>query len=244
MNMTRITSCARSMADSLFSILAAPRCRLCRAPLFGHVNPFFCPACASRVEWIGKGACRGCGYPSGPHASHDGECQRCRGRRLRLTAAAAVARYRSGARELVLGLKFRRETELARPIAGLMAERMRGAAFPPIDLVLPVSLHPERRRTRGFDQAQLLARHIAGATGLKTASGLVERTRHTTPQAALRREARLLNMEGAFRASPELSGKSVLLVDDVMTTGATMAECAKACREAGARRVSALVFAR
>ena len=229
----------------LLASLAPPRCRLCRAPLFGHANPFLCSACSSGIDWIGEGACRGCGYPAGPHAAHGAECQRCRGKKLRLTAAAAVARYRAGSRALVLSLKFRGETEIARSMAGLMAERLRAASFfPALDCIVPVALHPARRRGRGFDQAALLSRHLAAITGLPCAEGLLQRTRHTTPQSSLHREARIRNMEGAFRASPEISGKSVVLVDDVMTTGATMAECAKSCRDAGARRVSALVFAR
>lgn len=239
-----ISSLVRSAAGCLLSSLAPPRCRLCHASLFDHLNPFLCPECVATIEWIGPGACRGCGYPAGPHASHDNSCQRCRGKELRLTAAAAVARYSSGARERVKSLKFRGETEVARPIAGLMAERLRAVEFPRIDILVPVALHPARKRDRGFDQARLLVDRLAGLTGLPAGAGLLERTRPTTPQATLRREARLRNMEGAFRAGASVAGKSVLLIDDVMTTGATISECARACRDAGARRVSALVFAR
>ena len=239
-----LTGMVRTGLRQLFSCLAPPRCRLCRAPLLDHDNAFLCPDCATKCEWIGEGACRGCGYPAGPHASHGDECRRCRGNKLRLTAAAAVARYHSGAKELVLGLKFRGETELARPMAGLMAARLRAVAFPGVDIILPVALHSARRRGRGFDQAEMLAHFLALHTHIPTASRLLWRVRHTSPQTTLRREARLHNMSGAFRASPQLIGLNILLVDDVMTTGATMASCAEVCREAGARRVYGLVFAR
>ena len=233
------------LAEAAFACLTPPRCRACHAALFGRKNPFLCRSCAESVFWIGPGACRGCGFPSGPHAIHGRDCFRCGGNRLNLTGAISVARYRGGARGLVLSFKFGGETELAAPLAGLMAERLRHAEFAgSFDLILPVALHPARRRLRGFDQAQLLAENIARSCGVPTADGVLRRTQHTRPQATLRREARLENMAGAFAVDGGLEGKRVLLVDDVMTTGATMAECARACREAGARRVYALTFAR
>lgn len=244
MKTKRVRKIVGGVWATLLSSLAPPRCRLCQKPLFNHANPFLCPDCAASLEWIGKGACRGCGFPAGPHASHAGNCFRCRGKRLNLTAAAAVVRYRGGARSLVLALKFRGETEIARPIARLMAERLKTAEFGKIDVLLPVSLHPSRRRARGFDQADLLCRFLGASTGLPVERRLLRRTRLTRPQSTLRREDRLENMRGAFQASPATAGRSVLLVDDVMTTGATMAECSRALREAGASRVYALVFAR
>lgn len=231
--------------DGAFSCLAPPRCRSCRAPLLGHDNPYLCPACAAAVEWIGDGACRGCGFPAGPHAAHAENCLRCRDKKLNLTAAVAVARYRHGARNLVRSFKYGGETELARPLAALMAERLRAADFfSGVDMVVPVALHPKRRRERGFDQARMLAEPVATLVGLPCRPGVVKRVRHTTPQAALHRAQRLENMKGAFTADESLKGRRVVLVDDVMTTGATMADCARACREAGATRMYALLFAR
>lgn len=229
-----------------FSCLAPSRCRSCRKPLFDHDNPYLCPACAAAVDWIGDGACRGCGFPAGPYAAHTDRCLRCRDKKLNLTAAVAVARYRHGARNLVRLFKYGGETELARPLAGLMAERLRGADFfGDMDMIVPVALHPKRRRTRGFDQAKILAGLVAARVGLPCRAGVVKRVRHTTPQAALHRTERLENMKGAFTADENvLKGRRVALVDDVMTTGATMADCARACRAAGATRVYAVLFAR
>lgn len=236
---------AGRLFNAVLSHFAPPRCRCCHAPLFSHRNPYLCSDCVGALPWIGPGACPGCGYPAGPHAIHADGCFRCRGGRLNLTGAASVARYRAGARSLVLAFKFGGETELAAPIAALMGERLRGADFAgKLDLVLPVALHPAKRRQRGFDQAGLLADRVARHVGLPCRSDLMRRAIHTKPQATLQREARLENMTGAFTASGEVEGKRLLLVDDVMTTGATMAECARACRDAGARRVYALTFAR
>lgn len=241
---SRIRSGLAALCDAAASLLAPPRCRFCHKALYNHWRPFLCADCLASLPWIDNRACRGCGYPAGPHAQHGDDCQRCRGKRLRLTAAAGVLRYHGGAKSLVTALKFARETRIALPMAGLMAERMRQAEFGHIDFIVPVVLHPARRRSRGFDQAALIGGHLSGLTGLPSRPDLLARLRPTRPQATLRREARLLNMADAFRADPAMEGKSVVLVDDVMTTGATMAACALACRNAGARRVYGLVFAR
>lgn len=232
------------LARQFLSGIAPPRCRGCRAPLFDHGNPFLCRECVDRMSWIGAGACPRCGYPAGPHADHKRGCRRCRGRHALLDGTAAVARYRGGARSLVKSLKFRGETELAEPMAGLMAERFAAASIGPVDVIVPVVLHVSRRRERGFDQSLLLGRGLSRRLGVPLGPNLLERRRDTRPQARLRRDERLRNMEGAFRADAGVSGRRLLLVDDVTTTGATLRECARICREAGAKKVWALVFAR
>ncbi|MCD8140334.1 MAG: ComF family protein [Planctomycetaceae bacterium] len=236
---------AREARDIAFACLTPTRCRLCRAALFAHGNAFLCSDCAGKVPWIGPGACPTCGYPAGPHAVHLKECRRCHGGWMGLRGAVSVAMYRHGAKVLVTALKFGGEEELIRPMAGLMAERYRAAPFHgKLDLIAPVSLHPKRRRERGFDQAAVLAERVARTCGLEWSSACLERVRWTVPQASLGRGQRLTNLEGAFRADPAVAGRRVLLVDDVMTTGATMAECARVLKAAGARAVYGLTFAR
>ncbi|MDR1745642.1 MAG: ComF family protein, partial [Planctomycetota bacterium] len=230
----------RSLFEAAFSCFAPPRCRSCRAPLFAYDNPYLCSSCAGKVRWIGGGACGKCGFPAGqPHEDgaflRDG-CARCRGKTLHLDAAIAVARYQDGAGNLIRSFKYGGETELGRPLAGMMAERLRGADFfEKIDLIAPVALHPERKRERGFDQAKILADRVAKATGLASRDDVLERRTRTMPQASLHRKERLRNMEGVFAANGDrVCGRRILLVADVLTTGATMADCARACREAGA----------
>ena len=234
----------RGLSDTAFSVFAPPQCRFCRSTLLGHKNPFLCDKCAAAVEWIGEGACRGCGFPAGPYASLGESCRHCRGKKLNLTAAAAVARYRGGARSMVLALKFRGETEMVRPMAALMALRLEKTEIPRPDWVVPVPLYPKRVRMRGFNQAELLAAAVAKRSGFETRTDVLVKTVNAKPQSLLKREERFANASGAYAASEEMTGKSVLLVDDVMTTGATLADCARACRAAGAKRVYALVFAR
>lgn len=237
----------RSLFEAAFSCFAPPRCRSCRAPLFAHDNPYLCPSCAGAMQWIGGAACGRCGFPAEPSGRRGrGGCVRCRGKKLHLDAAIAVARYRHGARNLVRSFKYGGETELGRPLAGMMAERLRGADFfGELDVIAPVAPHPERTRQRGFDQAKILADRVAEATGLAVRHDLLERRTRTAPQALLRRAERLRNMKGVFAANGDgARGRRILLVDDVMTTGATMADCARACRKAGALEVYGLVFAR
>lgn len=233
------------LVDMAFALLAPHRCRACGEALLDHANPYLCAKCLKSLLWIGDGACQGCGYPAGEYAKHREHCHRCRDGKLRLTGAASVVRYRFGAKDLVKTMKFRGETRLVKPMADLMTARYRQANFHhKVDCVIPVSLHAQRRRERGFDQAGLLALAIGARTGLPVRPGMLKRVRPTPPQALLHRAERLRNLEGAFHCSDDLSGVKVLLVDDVMTTGATMAECARACREAGSPRVYALTFAR
>lgn len=237
----------RRLGKGAIEMLAPPRCRVCGAALWGCENPFLCAACLEKMAWIGDGACRKCGFPAGMHAAWSGDgCARCAGRDFGLREAAAVARYGGGAKNLVKSLKFRGERTLAPAMGALMAERVRAAGFAArIDCAAPVALHANRARFRGFDQAGLLAEALAARLGVPCAAGALKRVRETGPQALLRRAERLRTMEGVFEAAPSLvRGRRILLVDDVFTTGATMAAAAAACRKGGAGEVYGIAFAR
>ncbi len=240
----RAAAMLRRAADRAFSLLAPPFCRHCRSPLWDHDQPFLCRKCAADVIWAGRNACRTCGFPLGPHLPPQPDCRECRDKRLNLSATAAVTRYAKGARSLVLAFKFGGEMELARALGSLMAHRLRDADFPAPDVVAAAASHSMRSRRRGFDPAVLLADRVAAEAGLAAETRLLTRMRDTKPQSTLLREERLHNMAHAFRANRRLDGATVLLVDDVMTTGATLADCARACRDAGASQVYGLVFAR
>lgn len=125
-----------------------------------------------------------------------------------------------------------------------MVLRARELPLSRIDLVVPIPLHLSRKRERGFNQAELLAARIASRLSIRLETGIIKKTRHTTPQSALTRSERIENAKGCYQTSADLTGKSILLVDDVVTTGATLAECALALRGTGARHVYALAFAR
>ncbi len=250
----------RKSLSILLDLLVPPRCHDCGRPLWDCAQPFLCPDCLGNMPWIGSGACPRCGYPAGPFASWGaGGCARCAGRRLELAGVAAVSRYAAGAKGLVRALKFHGERRLAPAMGELMAARWlaaglteqgtaeadaRAARRGRVDLVAPVSLHPRRRRARGFDQSALLAETVARRLGLEWNAGAVIRLRATRPQSLLRRRQRLAAMEGVFAAGASVRGRTVLLVDDVLTTGTTMSAAAAACKRAGAKKVYGLTFAR
>ncbi len=149
---------------------------------------------------------------------------------------------------LIADFKFNNNTELARPLACLMAEVVRRARADPVTCVLPVPLAPGRLAERGYDQAWELAHQVARELQLPARARWLERPVDGAHQADLSLPQRLRNLRGAFRVAPSaqaaLQGRHVALVDDVMTSGATLREAASALRRAGAARVDAWVLAR
>jgi ComF family protein len=157
--------------------------------------------------------------------------------------ARAGGVYAGPLREAVQRLKFARKPALARPLAALVLEQW-AAVLPPADAVVPVPLARARERARGFNQATLLAERVARALGAPLRPRWLARGRDTAPQTDLDVARRRANVRGAFVAVPAVAGLDVVVVDDVLTTGATAAECARALHAAGARRVGVLTVAR
>ena len=155
-----------------------------------------------------------------------------------LASTVVQFRYRGRVGQAVRRLKYSRATSLARPMAGLMREGLERLGLGTFDLVVPVPIHWSRRSARGFNQSELLSECLSGVC-----LGALKRTRRTRAQARLSREARINNLAGAFRASDVVRGKSVLLIDDVLTSGETARECARALAAAGATEVAILAFA-
>ncbi|MFL1874985.1 double zinc ribbon domain-containing protein [Hansschlegelia beijingensis] len=160
--------------------------------------------------------------------------------------ARAVARFDGAARELVHRLKYADGAHLARPLGAMMA-RAGHELLSGEPLLLPVPLHRFRLWSRRFNQAALLARAVAGITGAELRSDLLIRRKRTAPQVGLSASQRAQNLAGAFSladgAAARLAGRAVVLVDDVLTTGATVDRLARLVRRAGAARVDVLVFA-
>jgi ComF family protein len=230
---------ARALS-ALLDLALPPRCAACDLPAWSSQG--LCALCAARVP-PPVARCRRCGRPTGPFA-RQAPCARCTDDDRRLDGVVAAHDYAGVARDLVLALKFRGRAPAALLLGRAVAERIRAYGVPG-DLVVPVPLSGRRRRQRGYDQAVLLARVVGRELGLDTDVRALRRRRHTPPQVGLSRSRRRRGPRGAFRARrSRVRGRSVLLVDDVLTSGATAGACAVALRRAGTASVVAAVACR
>lgn len=158
--------------------------------------------------------------------------------------ARAPGVFDGALREAIHALKFRARRALAAPLGALMADcAATDAQLRSAQVVVPVPLHRGRLRERGFNQSELLARKVAERMGLPLTADLLIRCQPTQAQSGLALEDRKRNVRGAFVASRQINGSTVLLVDDVISTGSTASECAKALRQVGAARVVVLAAA-
>jgi ComF family protein len=197
-----------------------------------------CAGCWTSLAKITAPKCRSCAIPL---PSGDGLCIACIADPLPVDWCEAWGEYRDGLARLVQALKFERHDFLDDALAGLLEEVIRDADFDAITAV-PMSRTKERRR--GYNQAELLARSLTGRIGVKTDMTLLGRRKERPPQSTLARRERATNVRGAFGASEEAKGRSILIVDDICTTAATLRACAVALAEAGAARLCAVAIAR
>jgi len=181
----------------------------------------------------------------------DGQCSNCRDCPPCFERAVSFGEYEDGLRGLIHLLKYERVTPAQGPLGRMLAQAISELLTAPGDgkpLLVPVPLHRNRRRARGFNQAELLARAAMKRLPkkLEYASGVLIRQRETISQVGLSREERIENMRGAFRVTDarHVRGRNVIVVDDVMTTGTTLSECARVLKKAGAQKVWAATAAR
>lgn len=222
-------------------------CSICEGP--GEDSPF-CGSCRRALLDASGSVCPRCAMPLGPWANQAGGCSECRGRSLGFDAALALGSYDGTIRELCLRLKQERNAWLAPWLAEVLVEaRAELRRLPGDSWVAPIPLHWKRQWQRGYNQAEALAGGLAKRLGLPLVRPL-RRTCATPPLAFAGRVERARVMRGAFevrrgrRAGPGLSGRTVLLVDDILTTGATCGAAARALKRAGAARVVAVVIGR
>jgi ComF family protein len=208
-----------------------------------------CPACWRETPFIRGSACVKCGAPLPGEAPGDeaAECDDCMATPRPWETGAAALVYEGVARRLVMALKHGDRHDLVRPFAGWMAARLR-CAHDARTLIVPVPIHWRRLLRRRFNQSALLARSLARQTGAVHAPDALHRIRNTAPQEGMTVEERTALQTGAIVPHPRrghiLKGRHVLIVDDVMTSGATLSAAASAARSAGARRVDTLTLAR
>jgi competence protein ComFC len=243
------------LKELFFDLIFPPVCLVCRQKFDGgrterRNNPL-CDNCAGRIEVFSGFYCPRCGRripPVGPVKSCHAETG--------FILAAATAYRDPVARELIHALKYAGVRSALIPIAKILGAYLDdldrngffGEKFPAgRSVIVPIPLHPKKERERGFNQAFLIAGAVGQRFGLPVEAGNLQRTKNTAAQAELTdREARATNMSGAFALKyPEkLAGKNVILVDDVFTSGATMAEAVGTLKNTGVKRIIALVIAK
>jgi ComF family protein len=208
---------------------------------------YLCEGCRRKAPRITAPFCAKCSEPFSGAITQTFSCANCEHRALHFDSAVAAYRSRGLVRKLVHAFKYGRQRHLRHPLGEWLGEtmrdpRLRGRSF---DLVVPVPLHPARERERGFNQAALLAELLAAQIGVPLQMAL-ERIRYTRTQTAYDRAERMENLRDAFRLRKNRNVRDlrVLLIDDVLTTGSTLSECARVLRDAGALAVNAATAAR
>ncbi len=239
----------KRIGQELLELIFPPVCVLCERP----GREAICASCRERFEFIERPYCQRCGKPLPPSASSMMICGQCRQQSPSFDAARAVGLHTATLREAVLRFKFSRRRGLAEPLAELLAECILaegsaagGLPWAGLTGVVPVVLHPRRRAWRGFDQAMLLAHQVSALIEVPCLDQVLVRQKDTQPQIGLSPVQRRQNLRGAFAvADPDLvAGGSLLLIDDVYTSGSTLNASARVLRRAGAQAVYALTITR
>jgi ComF family protein len=244
------SSYAQYAVDGLLNLIYPENCYICSAPLVRQRDCGVCANCwgkAVALEIV-RPWCQSCGLPF-YNIDDDSKhiCGNCVLQPPPYTGARSFGYYTAELRRLIQGLKFHKKQNLAWPLSSLLTtafyESWSRKGF---DLVLPVPLHPKRRREREYNQAELLARLLARQLAIPFSKSALRRIRSTSSQIGLTIAQRRENVRDAFRCKDpgQIAHRRVLLIDDVMTTGATAASAVQALLNGGALRVSVLTIAR
>ncbi len=232
-----------TLAAALLNVLFPPVCQLCEGDI--KTGPL-CKGCSGTfTEHLLRGPlCTLCGEPFTTRSGPDHQCGDCIIERMPFSMARSAYIYKSAVLTAIHRFKYNGKTALAHPLGQLLAAKATELPVTP-DIIVPVPLHEKRLRSRGFNQSLLLAEEIKKHIDAELDYLNLQRTIYTKPQINLKADARERNVAGAFRLknSAPFKGKKVLLIDDVFTTGATIRECSKILKRAGAE-VFALTLAR
>lgn len=234
---------ARTFLRGCANILFPPVCLACNELV--EQQGALCSECWNQMEFCAGPACDICGYPFEYQMEHHTICGACIQQPPPYGRARAVFRYNSISRQLVTSLKYHDKTHIVPYIADWMV-RAGEDILADADYIIPVPLHRRRLWMRRYNQSALLSQHITRKTSVPTLYNALVRTRYTPPQAGLNYKQRIKNVTGAFQVIAKyrfrIKGKRIILIDDVLTTGATVKACARALLKVGAQRVDVLTL--
>jgi ComF family protein len=236
----QLQSAAPRLFRPVLDFALPPRCGGC-GTIVDEVDSF-CADCWRKLEFLGPAGCARCGLPL--RATDVETCAVCLAKPPRLDRIRAAVAYDDISRSIAMRLKYGRKVALARTMSRYMQPLV--GELPSGALVVPVPLHRLRQWSRGFNQSAIIARELSRRTGLAVAVDALRRTRRTPPLKGLNRRQRRRTVAGAFRIGPgaELHGLTIVLIDDVLTTGSTANACARVLKRAGAARVDLICWAR
>ncbi len=243
--MLQATELWRKLPQLALNAVLPPRCLSCGALV--ERSGALCGTCWAEIAFLAPPLCACCGLPFEYDLGPGALCGACTHEPPRFTRARAVMRYNEASKRLILGFKHGDRSEGA-PAFGAWLARAGAELIEAAEVIAPVPLHRWRLLARRYNQAALLAHAVGRESGRPVISDLLVRRRFTPSQGRLSRAARRRNVAGAFAVKPAraacLAGRRVLLVDDVLTTGATVAACTRTLRRGGAAAVDVLVLAR
>lgn len=245
-NIERVRSFHRQICDGFTELIFPARelCPVCQQEVsYGHGIG---RNCFQKIALVAPPVCIQCGRPQRLEAQLESLCKQCRETRYYFSGARAVAVYEGILREILAELKYRYRPELGEVLGKLLVEWIKlHRNFRDFKLIIPIPINDQKLKQRGYNQAELLAKPLQRYLGIPLTNDIMVREKITESQNALCKEERFRNMRGAFRVvdAGRLKGVKVLLIDDILTTGATASEAARVLLRAGALEVKVLTIA-
>lgn len=227
--------------------LFPPVCLLCGSTKVCRKGCFICKECLDSISFISHPVCTRCGKPFLTETTRDHVCGNCLTQKYSFNVVRALGRYEGALEKIIHNFKYKQKFSMIHILRFLLDHiSNHDIIFSSYDLLIPVPLHRSRLRRRGFNQSVLLGNILKEKYRLPLGTTILRRAVPTLPQVSLPVQARKVNMQNAFtvKKPQSVKGKSILLLDDVYTTGATINECARALKKSGAARVDGFVIAR
>ena len=236
-----------NLLAGIADIIFPPCCVVCGELLLHHSSLPLCEKCLAGIRFIDSPLCPRCGIPFPAEEDNDHLCGQCLTEERPYALARSVGRYEGALLTAIHKFKYHGKTGIGKALGNIMADFASGIwEMGTFDLIIPVPLHIKKLRERGFNQAVIMARELSKRFAVPLDFSSLKRVKFTPPQVGMGRKERSLNVKGAFSAVKprNISGKKILLIDDVYTTGSTLMECSRVLIGAHAGAVAILTMAR